>query len=262
MSEVITLHKDGPVSKSGFCPTPTAQSILHLLSACQAHGLLGAVIGEPGTGKSTAIAHYVARNRNSIACRMSKVASKQQPGLLRIAEAVGSWAEPHMGAAEVFQLIGRRLASAHHPWGSPLLILDEAQHMDDELLETVRDLWDEQNAEERRMGLVLVGNPQLAERWGDGGAKRRKFSNFRQLKGRIGPQLALNEPRAEDIGAICAHHGIEGARACKVVASAAAQAGGLHNVGNLVRVATELAGAGKPLALGYLEEAAFLTGVK
>jgi DNA transposition AAA+ family ATPase len=193
-------------------------------------------------------------------CRMTKAAAKLQPGLVRLAHALGAYVSPNGGANELYQDIRGTLELR----SSLLLILDEAQHMDDELLETVRDLYDESNdaQRDRQMGLVLVGNYGLTDRWTDRSAKRRKFSNFKQLRGRLGPMLDFGAPTAEDVSALCGHHGITGRQACGMIAKVATAPGGLHNVANLLRVAVQLAGPGGAISPRHLDEAALVTGVR
>lgn len=257
MSEVISLHKDSAPANPGFCLTPTAQEITDLLSFCQHYGQIGVVVGDPGTGKTTAVRAFREVQSDVVYCRMTKAAAKLQPGLVRLAHALGAYPSPNGGANELYQDIVRTMEMR----SNLLLILDEAQHMDDELLETVRDLYDESSDEhlDRRMGLVLVGNYGLTDRWTDRSAKRRKFSNFKQLRGRVGPMLDFGAPSADDVAALCAHHGIAGRQACGVVSKAAKEAGGLHNLANLLRVAAQLAGPDGKISPRHLDEASLAT---
>lgn len=260
MSEVISLHKDNAPANPGFCLTPTAQSITNLLTFCQRHGQIGVVVGDPGTGKTTAVRAFQEAQAGVVYCRMTKAAAKLQPGLVRLAHAVGAYASPNGGANELYQDIIRAMEMR----SNLLLILDEAQHMDDELLETIRDLYDESSNPLmlRQVGLVLVGNYGLTDRWTDRSAKRRKFSNFKQLRGRVGPMLDFGAPTADDVTALCAHHGIAGRQAYALVTKVAADSGGLHNVANLLRVASQLAGPGEKISHRHLDDAVLASAVR
>lgn len=258
MSEVISLHKDDAPANPGFCLTPTARDITSLLTFCQRYGQIGVVVGDSGTGKSTAVQAFQEAHSGVVYCRMTKAAAKLQPGLVRLAHGLGAYVSQNGGANELYQDIRRTLELR----SDLLLILDEAQYMDDELLESVRDLYDESNdpRQNRQMGLVLVGNHGLTDRWSDRSAKRRKFNNFKQLRGRLGPMLDLRAPTVDDVSALCAHHGITGRQACGMIAKVATAPGGLHNVANLLRVAVQLAGPGAAISPRHLDEAALVTG--
>lgn len=55
MAEIVEFH---PPDASGFVMTPTAEAIVSLLDYCQRYAELGLIVGDPGVGKTTAIAHY------------------------------------------------------------------------------------------------------------------------------------------------------------------------------------------------------------
>lgn len=251
MTEVVTLLREGGKANGEFCQTPTARDIMNVLSVCQAQGWIGVVVGQPGTGKTTAITAYAGESWSGAkVCRMTRAAAKLQPGLVRLASAIGAYVEPHRGAHDIHQ----ELVVVASNMDRGLIILDEAQHMDDDLLEAVRDLYDE-----TRVGIVLVGNHELTSRWSDQ-SNRRRYNNFAQLRGRIGPQIDLSHPSAEDVEEICRHRGIEGARAVEIVKKAAKLPGALQKVRNLFEVASEL-GDGR-ITYTSLKQAAPVVGLK
>lgn len=261
MAEVHTLPRLEPPEKATFCLTATARHIFALLTASQRNGLLGVVLGESGCGKSTAITEFARVTQNVHLCRMPETAKGVQPGLLRVARTLGAapLLGPNSGACELHLEIVNSLSI----WGRPstLLILDEAQHMSDELLEAVRDIYDEVGVNEPGFGVVLVGNPTLADRWAGQPGKRRT-SSFAQLRGRIGAQLGpLPGPLPEDLEAICAHGGIAGQRARTFLQRIAKHPGRLHTVSNLLKVAQKLAGAEVALTFEHLEAAASVLGL-
>lgn len=250
MIEDRTIPDKAVSSKSTICATRTAAAIDRLLASCHHHRLIGVVIGEPGTGKTTAAGDYTARRRDAVYCRIPKSADKLQPGLLRIGAALGGYTVPNASANDAYFEVVRALQYRE----GALLILDEAQHMADDLLEAVRDLYDEGD-----LGLALIGNPELAERW-SGRGNRQRYGTFAQLRGRLGPQLELPRPLTEDIEAVIRHHGIDGKASEKLLTQAAGRPGGLHNVEYVLRAARSLAGDGKPLSFGVLKDAAVITG--
>ena len=134
-----------------------------------------------------------------------------------------------------------------------LIIVDEAQHVSDDMLGCLRDLYDRCG-----IGLVWVGNFTLAERWaGKRGARNRAFD---AILGRRGPQIELDELLPGDIDAIATHHGIDDAASRDVLSRAAAVRGGLHNVNRILRVAKGRDGS-RAVTPDLLRDAAVITGV-
>jgi hypothetical protein len=260
MSEVVTLHKGEPPANRGFCLTPTARDITSLLTFCKQYGQIGVVVGDPGTGKTTAVRAFQEAQDGVVYCRMTKASSKLQPGLVRLASAFDVQASQNGGAHELYQSVSYAMQQR----SDLMLVIDEAQYMDDELLETIRDFYDEHNdaRSHNRLGLALVGNYGLTDRWADRSPRRRNVSNFKQLRGRLGPVLDFAKPSAEDIASLCEHHGIVGKQSCALVAKASNAPGGLHNAANLVRVAKQLSEQADTISYRSLEEAAIVTGVK
>lgn len=177
MADIVTLPKDSREKKSGFCLTPTAQDIFSALTICRNNRKMGCIVGGSGIGKTTTIIEFAKRNHGVTLCRMTKAAARLQPGLVRISSELHAYATGNMGSADIYDAIVRTLAYPGHD----LLVLDEAQHMDDDLLEAVRDIYDE-----RPVGIVLVGSSELPERWeGKTPAKRRKWAQLTSRLGRI-----------------------------------------------------------------------------
>ena len=65
---------EAPPTPEG-CTTPTSSAITDILAACHQYTLLGAVIGSPGTGKTTAALDYTeSGDRDVVYCSMVKTA--------------------------------------------------------------------------------------------------------------------------------------------------------------------------------------------
>lgn len=252
MAEVVSLHTGEGGAKSAFCHTPTAGAILSTLKTCLTLRKMGCIVGGPGVGKSTTIAEFSRDNRDVTVCRMVKAAGRLQPGLVRIVTAIGGYAATQMGSADLYAEILRR-------WGGPymsstLLVIDEAQHMEDELLEAVRDLFDE-----GRGGIALVGSTELTERWeSKSAAKRRKWA---QLTSRLTVRFDIPASLPEDIAALCDHHDIVGKRSRDMLARAAAGDGGLRNVAIRIDIARKMAG-NTAIGPNHLEEAERVLGLR
>jgi len=250
MADIVTLPTSGREEKPGFCTTPTARDIADRLTFCRNHHKMGCIIGASGVGKTTAIKEFADRDSGVTLCRMTRAAGRLQPGLVRIATEMHAYATTNMGSADIYDSILRKLS---YP-GNPLLILDEAQHMDDDLLESVRDIYDE-----RPVGIMLVGSTELADRWeAKSAAKRRKWA---QLTSRLTVRLDIPAVPPEDIAAMCDHHGISGKRSLELLTRSAGRGGGLRNVNERIALARKLAGDG-PIQLNNLEEAERVIGVR
>jgi hypothetical protein len=204
---------------------------------------MGCIVGGSGVGKTTAISEFAKNTYGITLCRMTKAAARLQPVLLRIAAELHAGACKYDGSADIYDAIMRKLS-----WpGDALLVLDEAQHMDDDLLEAVRDIYDE-----NPVGIMLVGSTELPDRWeANTLAKRRKWA---QLTSRLTVNIDIPTVPPEDIAAICDHHGITGKRSLDLLTRSAARGGGLRNVNERIEHARKLAGNG-PIQLSHLEDA-------
>ena len=251
MTAISSIRTETTPSKSAFSPTPTASAITDILLACHHYRLLGTVIGNPGTGKSTAAEAYAASARGVAHVPMVKAAYRTQAALMHLVRSIGTGrrAPRTTGEYELHCMIEEALAAET----VELLIVDEAQHVSDDMLGCLRDLYDRCG-----IGLVWVGNFTLADRWtGKRGARNRAFD---AILGRRGPQIELDELLDGDVDAIASHHGIDDAASRDVLSSAAATRGGLHNVSRILRVAKGRDGS-HALSPDRLRDAAVITGV-
>lgn len=250
MADIVTLPTAGREEKPGFCPTPTASDITSALTICRNRRKMGCIVGTSGVGKTTAIVKYCADTHNVALCRMKKAAGSLRPGLGLILSSLRGYPAPNHGSAEIYDDILQKLSSPFEE----LLILDEAQHMDDDLLEAVRDIHDE-----GLVGIVLVGSAELTDRWeGKSAAKRRKWA---QLTSRLTVRLDIPAVPPEDIAAMCEHHGIAGKRALDLLTRSAGRDGGLRNVNERIELARSEAGGGA-IQLSHLEEAERVLGMR
>ena len=251
MSATPSVPGEASPANPEICPTHANQRITRVLSACDTYRLFGLVIGEPGTGKTSAAESYAASTSHGDAtyCRMGQSAHNTRTGLGQIASALGMRLD---GASED----DAQKAIAYHLRysDSPFIILDEAQRMSDGLLEHVRDFYDTQG-----IGVVLVGNRGLVDRWT--GRRNGRSHDFGQLRGRFGPQVDMKKVLADDVTTIARHHGITDAASTKVLKHAAGLPGGLHNVAQVLTIARALQGDDKPPSAESLRAAAVLTEV-
>ena len=248
MIEDGNVPGEGRDSNPGTCETQTLRTVTGLLSGCQEHRLIGVVVGVPGSGKTTAAMEYAASHHDVVYCRMTRAAEKARAGMQQISAAISGGRDWTTSEFETYQSIERSLGGMV----SPLLVLDESQNMADRLLECIRDLYDVCG-----IGLVLIGNPTLPNRWSRRGQHRRQ--SFDQLRGRIGPQIELPRPLAKDIDTIIESYGVDGAESRKLLAATARQRGGLHNLAAVLRIARRIQPEG-PLTVDTVREAIGMSG--
>lgn len=258
MTEVVRLSTATVADNrgAGLWPTSVAQGIANLMEVCRAKGHLGLITGPSGIGKTSAARAAVraaeAEGAEAFYIALSPATEGLQPGLQRIAQAIGVSAERHMGSHEIAEAMARR------PWDrGDLVVLDEAQFAGDALLHTLRSLWDELHARGVAPAFILMGTPDLAERIK--GGTGRKAREFAPLRGRLGVMAELDGLAAEDFAAIARHYGFAGGQALKLVETAGRGRGGLHNVARMVGHARrDEAGT---FGLAELRRAAELAGV-
>ena len=244
---IEVLHKN---QYQGYCPTPTAREIHNLMKICCQYRMMGMVVGEPGTGKSTAAEVFASVKKDVVLCRITKATSELQPMLVRLCEALGEGISQNRSKADLYETalwsLTQRFAAKN------LLLFDEAQHLSDDALECVRDLFDE-----AKVGIVLIGNKGL-KRW-ETSQKSKKANSFAQLRGRIGPFMDIKTPQDEDLTAICEHHKLQSS--FELIRKVARKEGQLHLVDKLVYVAGELVEEGQPITQDVLKSAATIVGV-
>lgn len=236
-------------------PVRSAIAIARAVHTCRLSGQMGLVTGPSGIGKTTAARAIVAEldDTGTLAhlVMMTRAAEGLQPGLLRIAKAIGAFVQPNMGGAEIYDALAGHMASA---WtrGSAL-ILDEAQFMSEALIDALRNLSDEMRGRGLARGLVMIGTPDLAARIE--GKLGGRAKHFEPLRGRLYLDT-LDRLDAADFGSIAEGLGLPGAQTADLLARIGAGRGGLHNLARVVQTAERLAAAaGKPLTLGNLRTA-------
>lgn len=251
---VINIADHKRIAKEGFALTPTARSIHAVLHTCRHARVLGLVMGEPGVGKTEAALAYREEDGNVFYLKITKAISCVRDLLKAICEQLDIYVDKSTGDRERFHSIVQDLTRRRS--SPPLLVIDEAQNLDNDALELIRDLFDDS-----RCGIVMIANPHLTSRWIKPADKRRLY-HFQQLQGRIAKQMMIERPLPEDIEAICDCHGITAKDARARVSKAARHGlGQLHNIEKLIRVARSIAPAGTALTSAHVEQAALTLGV-
>jgi len=218
-----------------FVRTPTSDRITGALEYARLIGDLVLVAGVPGVGKTTAMKHYRDANANVWLSTMSPDTKTPVPMLMEIGISLGLRSLAG-GAAKMRRDISERIRDT-----GGLLILDEAQHLGAEALETARRIFDSTG-----VGLVYAGDDKLWE----------KVSAFPQLSSRIGKRVTIMSTSSADITALTSALGIEGGEERKFLGQIARTHSGLRSIAKTQRLGQMYAeGEEKPLSIEHLRTA-------
>ena len=196
--------------------TGAAAEIMGALTYAQAAGDIVTIIGRSGRGKTWASQRYC--NAKSGAFLMSASgATLSLPGLLgQVAEAIGVDLPPRTPALEAESKIIERLRGRNF-----LLVVDEAHHLRDKLLDELRIIRDRAGC-----GLALIGDESI----------RMALTRCDQVAGRVGLKVDLSVQPEGDVAEIAT--GPLGRRPIKaelkILVAAARGPGGLHALRRLL----------------------------
>ncbi len=140
------------------------------------------LIGEAGTGKTTLVKSILARNYDRVRTACINNPKRGFEGILReLVRQFGLTTLPtKLDMSAAFDDFLERLK----PDERVVILIDEAQTLDEESLEELRLFSNAGNGEEKQLHFVLVGQPELIHR-----LMRREL---RQLNDRIGARAVLN----------------------------------------------------------------------
>lgn len=228
--------------------TPTGDKIYSALAYSQLAGDLSAIYGGAGLGKTSTARRYQADNPRVWIATMSPATQSVASALGRICEAVGIKQVP-FGAAKIESALVAFLMDT-----GGLLILDEAQHLHYDAVESVRSIYDATG-----IGMALLGNEIIYHRLSGG----TRAAHFAQLFSRISRRVHLVKPNTGDVEALIDSWDIRnGARAyCQKIAL---QPGALRGLTKTLRLAAMYAKAdGSELLVKHVKAAwAELGGVE
>jgi DNA transposition AAA+ family ATPase len=213
---------------SGWIHTPTGSRILSALAYAQHAPDIVLVAGNGGAGKTDAARFYAHTHECCCYVAMTSAASDVVPALSAICTALDA-RQPNSTAALYRTVVSHFLPQPsliHSPLS--LLIVDEAQCLNDAALDQLRAIHDE-----TRTGLALIGNRDLFARLsrGHGGA------TLDALRDRIGKRLQLDGATVEDADAMLDAWGVSHIKTRKAITEASAKAGGLRLVAKTLRLA-------------------------
>ena len=191
--------------------TSVYEELTELLECAQNDSQVMAIVGSAGCGKSATIRQYASTHEEVTAIVCSEYQNRTS-WLSAVMEAMGL--DPRgLNVAEKIGQIVRRLKRAD----KPLLILDEADKMSDQVLYFFVTLYNEL---EGHCGVVLCATQYLDKRLVRGLRSGRK--GYEEVYSRIGRQcIQLSVLSPEDISLVCVANGITGDRKVRKIADEA-----------------------------------------
>ena len=191
--------------------TSVYEELTELLECAQNDSQVMAIVGSAGCGKSATIRQYASTHEEVTAIVCSEYQNRTS-WLSAVMEAMGL-APRGLNVAEKIGQIVRRLKRAD----KPLLILDEADKMSDQVLYFFVTLYNEL---EGHCGVVLCATQYLDKRLVRGLRSGRK--GYEEVYSRIGRQcIQLSVLSPEDISLVCVANGITGDRKVRKIADEA-----------------------------------------
>src|SRR5579863_4663843 len=141
-----------------------AEAFASLIYAIEAKRGFSALIAEPGMGKTSLMFHLLEKMQHSARTAFLFRPEPDQHGLLRsLLSDLGINTELQ-SASEMHEVLNDLLLSESRAGRHFVLVIDEAQDLDDSVLESVRLLSNFETPQAKLMHIVLAGQPALAKR--------------------------------------------------------------------------------------------------
>jgi len=222
------------VTNTAYVATSVSRRLLGLLKQVVLLTKIGVAAAESGTGKTKTLQHYWSEHPRSIYIKANALFASRSatswPLMLKLATAVGLTAVGKNKQAGAYEAIVAGLRNT-----SRLVIIDEAQFLQNDSLDLIRCIHEEAN-----IPVVLAGNESLYERGPGGYGNSAAFVQFqsRCLRTRFG----TGDIKAADVEAIAEQLvGVDVARdAASLLLDQARAAGGFRRLVTLLQIAQTL----------------------
>lgn len=245
MAEIIAFGKP----PGGFCETDTARRILKCLQFCQGRGYMGAIVGQPGTGKTRTLQHFADSVPEAWLCTAHRTCATAFGAMQMIADTVGSYFVER-GRQAFFSGIVHSVRGR----SNGILLIDEAQELSMEALNAIRGIHDATG-----VAIVFVGNPDVINRFYH--RRGQVKPAFEQLESRIAITLRLEPTTPAEVAAFARHHGINDPKAHDFLIEEAKRGGNLRRVERRIAAARLLtSGERAEITLKHLKDASELLG--
>jgi DNA transposition AAA+ family ATPase len=221
--------------------TTVRERINYVLGHAVIHRDIGVIVGPPGLGKTQTTRAYCA---DFSAVMVTALGGRGWPKRV-LQDILSQLAQSTQGSqSDLYDRLAATLGSDDR-----LVVIDEAQHLQTDSLEMLRQLHDQ-----APFPMVLVGNPDIAAR-----LQTRKAA-FAQIWSRVGVRCDLSTAATAahleaDVAAVAEAWGFGDERALALLWRLARQGGWLRTVARVCRVARDFAGGATP-SFAHLEAAA------
>ena len=227
----------------GYFETPTTNKLITTLNWAQ-QGRMTAAALSPGLGKTMAARHYQACNANVFVMTPAPSTGKLVGMMNAALVALGRPENPGLWRTHGLK---KMVIDIVKNLGNPLLIVDEAQHLDERSIDEIRSWHDE-----TRLGVAFLGNAGLLQTL-EGGSRS---SARAQLFSRISMKWVQERPLAADIEAMLAAWHLRDEKVGAYVHTIAMKPGGLRGATFAIELAHMIAVAqGEELAVAHVQDA-------
>lgn len=209
-----------------FIELPTARRVMTaLLYAQMLPGAACITLGS-GMGKTSVIRRVLATRPHTYAVTASP-ATRSVAALLRaIGAAVGA---PACHPGKLTMVVGERLQRNGR---QTLLMIDEAQNLDDDAVNQVRHFLDVNEC-----GVAFLGNEELHKRWGATAPRE----GYGQVHSRFDDRLRRLKPTREDVDQYIAAWGLDDDEAINLLRYIGQKPGSLRQIAKTIKIAGTLA---------------------
>lgn len=205
-----------------FVETPTSKLIMDALLYAQSIPEIATVVISAGMGKTMTVERYVNSRPNAFRVVMRPMTRTMPKMMKHLAEALDLSLTDRM-PSRVEKAIGDKLRRNGR---QPVLVIDEAQHLNDDAVNQLRYFHDEFH-----VGLALVGNEEFSGR----------FGSSPQLQSRFGFRIDRRKPADGDVEAIMAAWEVTDPNIIRLAMVIAQRPGSLRNITKTMQLASIVA---------------------
>lgn len=229
------------IAEPSFVETPTSVEVLNALRWAQSAPGIALVTLGPGMGKTITAKEYARRTSHAYRIVMRPSTSGVHSMMKEVAHTLQV---TERDPSKLMRSIGEKLQrNGRHT----LILVDEAQNLNDGAVDELRHLLDEYGC-----GIALLGNEDVNTRWG----KVTPREGYGQLHRRIGLRIRKLKPTSEDIETYLAAWGIADGEVLKQLRVIGKKPGALGQISETIKFASILAaGDGAPIDGSHIQRA-------